>query len=440
MRRWASFQPCRHRAQPPLIDLRIMKFIFFLLFAAVASAFQSPALSLRAEPRLSRPSSSTSTAPSFGARQQTKGTFAINGEDTMGSDDPVDVVLRAVAQKVFPFCLSLICLFAPLPTLLSPLVVQHANAATIIDATKVVSPATTGNVVKPATRKSMLTIAAFPQRPSDPILDLAGVLDQESSNTLHQQIEAVQRDSQSAMMIVVTDEIQFGFTPKAMATSLFINWKLGKDAGENGENNNNAILVLAVLQKRRVEVEVSRGPLDTIMSNQWCTSMLKYEAVPSFRNEDYGNGLIYTTRAIAQRLQEEDIQVEEVRADPGEKIKNVLSFGFIGTLIAVEAVSGAYPNKQSCPECEENFLTWAYDGGEEWKTVVDATDKRPGKIELPCRCKKCNYQTKVTKTVRQYDGRRVSDNGRITYYFYDSGNSDGGGDSGSSDGGGGADW
>jgi uncharacterized membrane protein YgcG len=283
----------------------------------------------------------------------------------------------------------------------------------------------------------MLTVATFPQRPSDPIVDVAGVLDQRSSNILHQQIEAIHRDSQSDVMIVLTDEIQFGLTPKAMAETLFRNWKLGKDTTSD---NDSAILVLAVLQKRRVEIEVSRGPLDTIMSSQWCTSMLKHEAVPSFRNEDYGNGLIYTTRTIAQRLQEEDIQVEKARAKPQDEIMSIALFcGSFAVILAVSAFDREYPNKESCPECEENFLTWAYDD-KEWNTVIDATDERPGKMELPCRCKKCNYQTKTTKRIRQYDGREVSDTGIVTYYFNDSGNSDGDSGGDSSDGGGGADW
>jgi uncharacterized membrane protein YgcG len=374
--------------------------------------------------------------PNFGARPQTEDTFAINnGEDTVSSQDAVGVALRAVAQKAFPFWLSLVCVFAP-PTTPWSSALQHANAAVADVPTTTVSPTTTERV-RPATVKSMLTVATFPQRPSDPIVDMAGVLDQRSSNILHEQIEAIQRDSQSDVMIVVTDEIQFGLTPKAMAETLFRNWKLGKDTTSD---NDSAILVLAVLQKRRVEIEVSRGPLDTIMSSQWCTSMLKHEAVPSFRNENYGNGLIYTTRTIAQRLQEEDIQVEKARAKPQDEIMSIALFcGSFAVILAVSAFDREYPNKESCPECEENFLTWAYDD-KEWNTVIDATDERPGKMELPCRCKKCNYQTKTTKRIRQYDGREVSDTGIVTYYFNDSGNSDGDSGGDSSDGGGGADW
>jgi uncharacterized membrane protein YgcG len=280
---------------------------------------------------------------------------------------------------------------------------------------------------------TMVKSTAFLGMPrTAPIMDLSGVIPPDSARRMLLEMEQAQMATGSEIQILVVDQLNIGMPAKKMATSLFNEWRVGTS------EKNNGVLILAVLDDRRIEIEVGRG-LNKYMGGPWCSNLLQQTAVPNFRNENYGQGLEQTVAEIAQRLKEVDSEVAVATSsspslDPSSIL--IFSLGLVYAVVKVEA--NMYPKRDPCPECDASYRTWEYNLVD-WKTVLKATDMMPGGMERPYVCKNCGYETVATQVIRQYDGSETDSNGMTTYYYDSDSNSDSGGSS-DGDGGGGSDW
>jgi uncharacterized protein len=85
-----------------------------------------------------------------------------------------------------------------------------------------------------------------------------------------------------------------------MATTFFYTCKLGP------ADKNNGVLILAVLDKKRIEIKVGRG-LKRDMIAEWCTYVLRETAVPSCKKQEYcGKDIVNTVAKVADRLRQVD--------------------------------------------------------------------------------------------------------------------------------------
>jgi len=259
-------------------------------------------------------------------------------------------------------------------------------------------------------------------------MDLAGVLDpQQDVPRITRVIERAQRQTQSEIQIVIVNQVQEGYTPKRMATTLFNQWRLGP------AEKNNGVLILVVLDERRTEIEVGKG-LNKAMNADWCQGTLQETASPAFLREEYGEGLLATVERVSKRLEEVDSGAVVYNNRHNSWVEwSEAAFLFSG-YIWIYAYDRKYPIKENCPECNADKKTWEVG---EWVTTLEATDKWDGQRQSNSTCKSCGYVYTRNSIIRKYDGSTVDSNGSVSYY-YDSGVS--GDDSGgSSDGGGGGD-
>merc|ERR1719213_1407200 len=95
-------------------------------------------------------------------------------------------------------------------------------------------------------------------------------------------IESEVKGSQG--LVVTVPDVPAGQSPKQFATELFNKWGIGSKKTQNG------VLILVVKDQRRVEIEVGLA-LEGSFDNSWCTSMLKEEVVPLFKEGRYGDGI-----------------------------------------------------------------------------------------------------------------------------------------------------
>lgn len=112
--------------------------------------------------------------------------------------------------------------------------------------------------------------------------------------------EIEQQDSfQVAFVILqsIGDEV-----PKDFAFELFNLWGIGN------KNRDDGLLVLFVLDQRRIEFETGYGT-ETVMPDYLCVQLQEEEMIPFFRNEDYSNGLVAGARAIQETLRGQTVDL-----------------------------------------------------------------------------------------------------------------------------------
>lgn len=126
------------------------------------------------------------------------------------------------------------------------------------------------------------------------VSDMAGVISDQAESALNALLADLERRT-TAEIAVVTVRNTSGETPKEFATALFNRWGIGKKGKDNG------VLVLLVMEARRVEVETGYG-VEGILPDGKVGEMLRREAVPRFRQGDFGGGLLALVRAMAREL------------------------------------------------------------------------------------------------------------------------------------------
>lgn len=145
-------------------------------------------------------------------------------------------------------------------------------------------------------------------------------------------------------------------SPKAFATALFNQWKIGPAYPNNG------VLVLVVPGARRIEVEIGSGLNRMFRVNDWLPDMLHRSVVPAMRSGDIGAGLSVAVEECAKRLVETNKAVllharfRNTVLDP--QVLYPLLSSTAMTLITRAALV-ADRNKQ-CHSCKARFA-WSWD-------------------------------------------------------------------------------
>jgi uncharacterized protein len=134
---------------------------------------------------------------------------------------------------------------------------------------------------------------------TEPVTDLAGVIDAKSRADLDQLIRRLQKATGDVVVVVTVPAIEPFADSREYAVRLFEN--RGKGIGEKGKDN--GLLVLVAPNQRTVWVEVGYG------LEQWITDGFSGETSreymrPHFRNGQYGAGLVAGVRRIISRIAE----------------------------------------------------------------------------------------------------------------------------------------
>lgn len=81
-----------------------------------------------------------------------------------------------------------------------------------------------------------------------------------------------------------------------VATDLFNEWRIGDKLSNSG------VLMLVVLNARRIELITGTGISQQILTNQWLYSMQQNDMVPPFKSAQYHQGILSGVKAIESRL------------------------------------------------------------------------------------------------------------------------------------------
>jgi uncharacterized protein len=190
------------------------------------------------------------------------------------------------------------------------------------------------------------------------VVDLAGALDADQTDRLNARADALHRETTAELVVVTVSNVDAP-TPKDFATELFNTWGVGDAQANNG------VLVLLVVDQRRLEIETGYG-LEAQLPDGWLGGMQAREMVPWFKQSNYGAGLEAGVAAIDDRLRLDPSAValgtggevygpERSMSVGGTDVpmQTLLGGGALGFLGMLGAAGGLYYRRRqrTCPTC-----------------------------------------------------------------------------------------
>jgi uncharacterized protein len=126
------------------------------------------------------------------------------------------------------------------------------------------------------------------------VSDLAEVINETTERQLNSIIDQLEQKT-TAEIAVVTIQRSEGHSPKKFATELFNRWGIGKAGKDNG------VLVLLVMDARRIEVETGYGIEGTLTDGK-VGEILDHYVIPKFKKRDFGGGLLAGVQQTANTI------------------------------------------------------------------------------------------------------------------------------------------
>lgn len=144
---------------------------------------------------------------------------------------------------------------------------------------------------------AILALVLFAQAPlpelTEPVNDVAGVIDPENAAAIDRMSRALQAKTGDVVVVATVPTIEPYGDIREYAVKLFENH--GKGIGDKGKDN--GVLILLAVTERRVWVEVGYG-LEEWITDGFAGETSREFMKPHFRNGNYGAGL----RAGAERI------------------------------------------------------------------------------------------------------------------------------------------
>jgi uncharacterized protein len=130
---------------------------------------------------------------------------------------------------------------------------------------------------------------------SGPVNDLAHVIDAESASSLDRRIRSLQATTKDAVVVATVDSYAPYGSIDEYAVHLF------ERAGIGTREKDNGILIVLAVKERRVKIEVGYG-LEEFVTDGFAGDTIRQAMLPSFRQGQYGEGLLGGTTRIIQRI------------------------------------------------------------------------------------------------------------------------------------------
>jgi len=137
------------------------------------------------------------------------------------------------------------------------------------------------------------------------VSDMAGVIDNADERQINALVNSLEQKT-GAEIAVVTIRRTDGRSPKEFATALFNRWGIGKKGKDNG------VLVLLVMDARRIEVETGYG-IEGALTDGKVGGILDRHVIPKFKKGDFSGGLLAGVQQIANIIVERGLAYPEVK-------------------------------------------------------------------------------------------------------------------------------
>jgi len=137
--------------------------------------------------------------------------------------------------------------------------------------------------------------AAVPERPARHVVDLAGIVDDQTERELNGYLQELEQKT-TAQFVILTIESLAGEAIESFALEVAHNkWKLGLKGKDNG------LLLLVAVKERKYRIEVGYG-LEGVLPDSFVGSVGRDYLVPYFRKGDYSKGILMVALALAGEI------------------------------------------------------------------------------------------------------------------------------------------
>jgi uncharacterized protein len=133
---------------------------------------------------------------------------------------------------------------------------------------------------------------------TQPVNDLAHVIDATSAASMDQMIRSLQSATGDAVIVATVKS----FAPFGTIEEYAV--KLYERAGIGAKGKDNGVLILVAVDEHRARIEVGYG-LEGVLTDGTCGEIIRTEMLPAFRKGDYGEGLLGATTDIISRIAKE---------------------------------------------------------------------------------------------------------------------------------------
>lgn len=145
-----------------------------------------------------------------------------------------------------------------------------------------------------------------PERPDNPVVDLAGIIDAAVETKLNQYLRELEQKTTAQMAILTIKSLEGQSIEDFSITVAHDKWKLGQKGKDNG------VLLVVALQDRKYRIEIGYG-LEGVLPDSLVGRIGRDNLVPYFKKGDYSNGIYEASLAIAK----------EIADDAGVKISDM---------------------------------------------------------------------------------------------------------------------
>jgi uncharacterized protein len=156
----------------------------------------------------------------------------------------------------------------------------------------------------------------IPARPPDPVVDLAGIIDNSAATKLNRYLRELEEKTSAQMVILTIKSLEGQALEEFSINIAHDKWKLGQKGKDNG------VLLVIALNDRKYRIEIGYG-LEGVLPDSLVGSIGRQYLVPYFRKGDYSTGIYAAAVVIAN----------EIAKDAGV------------TITGLAAVKKAYPAK-----------------------------------------------------------------------------------------------
>lgn len=129
-----------------------------------------------------------------------------------------------------------------------------------------------------------------------------GILSQEAVSRINVLLDSLEAQNGSEVAVVAVSSIGYEDI-KSFATDLFKAWGIGKS------QNNNGLLVLFVLDQRKVTFETGYG-LEGVLPDAICKRIQTQTMIPEFKNGNYDVGMLAGVERIVSTVKDEPFETK----------------------------------------------------------------------------------------------------------------------------------
>jgi uncharacterized protein len=148
--------------------------------------------------------------------------------------------------------------------------------------------------------------AKIPATPANPVVDLAGIIDDAIETKINRYLRELERKTTAQMAILTVKSLEGQTIEEFSLTVAHDQWKLGQKGKDNG------VLLVVALNARKYRIEVGYG-LEGALPDSLVGAIGREYLVPYFKKGDYSTGIYAAALVIAN----------EIASDAGVKISGM---------------------------------------------------------------------------------------------------------------------